>query len=96
MSINKIIDVWDENGYMMESCLAYEEAYEKVGYYQNALEVLKALDGSITLKSSVVSNLSKEIRELMATSKQAIDDKSERLRTLEQQRKNLADAREVK
>ena len=88
MSINKIIDVWDENGYMMNTCVCYEDAYEKAEYYQKALDALRALDGDITLKSSAVANLSRTISELMALSRQAINDKSECMRRLKKEMKN--------
>lgn len=82
MSINKIIDVWNEDGYMMQSCVAYEDAYENVEYYLKALEAVDALDGSVTIKTSVARNMSRVIRELLATSKQAIGDKSECIQRL--------------
>ncbi len=95
MSINRVVDVWDPDGYMIKSCVEYEGAYENAEKYLKALDALVALDGSVTLKSSAVDKLGKAIRDLMESSKQAIDDKSERLHTVEQQRKNLAEIRKA-
>lgn len=88
MSTNKIIDVWNENGYMMQSCLDYEEAYLQASGFLESLIVLNTLDGSVTLTPSGIERLGKAISELLTSSKRAIDEKSECMHRLKRQEKS--------
>ena len=80
---NKVIDVWDENGYMMNSCMDYECYREKLEKWTDLFKSLSNVYGSeITLNHNMIKEMNDAINGLVKSSEDAINEKSEIIRTL--------------